>query len=319
VGGVLGELGDLDGAVTAFRRATTLKPELAAAHCGLGSVLTMQNDLDGAIAPFRRALTLDPDFVLAHLNLGHALSRKGDRGRAIAAWRRAHALKPDANVRHLIESEQGRAHADRREWQQAVACYVRAKEVDPKEDDSNFWFEYAAVLLLSGDEAGYRKTCAALLQRCGKTPGLRAYHVGRACTLAPGASEAERAGRLAQWELKRRGTEVWSLTEQAALQHRGGRLAQALPLLEQSLKVNSKHGNAVLNWLWLALTYHRLGKTQEARTWLEKATKWLDSFREGMPARAEQELELHLHAWLEAHVLRREAEALLEGPSRRAR
>jgi hypothetical protein len=31
-----------------------------------------------------------------------------------------------------------------------------------------------------------------------------------------------------------------------------------------------------------------------------------------MPARAEEELGLHLHNWLEAHVLRREAEALIQ-------
>jgi hypothetical protein len=30
-----------------------------------------------------------------------------------------------------------------------------------------------------------------------------------------------------------------------------------------------------------------------------------------MPARAEEEVELHLHNWLEAHVLRREAEAMV--------
>ena len=30
-----------------------------------------------------------------------------------------------------------------------------------------------------------------------------------------------------------------------------------------------------------------------------------------MPARAEEEFGLHLHNWLEAHVLRREAEALI--------
>jgi hypothetical protein len=31
-----------------------------------------------------------------------------------------------------------------------------------------------------------------------------------------------------------------------------------------------------------------------------------------MPAGAEQELGLHLHNWLEAHVLRREAEAQIQ-------
>jgi hypothetical protein len=36
-----------------------------------------------------------------------------------------------------------------------------------------------------------------------------------------------------------------------------------------------------------------------------------------MPGGAEEELGLHLHNWLEAHVLRREAEALLAtGPSK---
>jgi hypothetical protein len=38
-----------------------------------------------------------------------------------------------------------------------------------------------------------------------------------------------------------------------------------------------------------------------------------------MPARAEQELGLHLHGWLETHVLRREAETLLRQEPRHRR
>jgi hypothetical protein len=78
---------------------------------------------------------------------------------------------------------------------------------------------------------------------------------------------------------------------------------------EQSLRADSRPGTAVLNWLWLALADQRLGKTEEARRWLGKAQALLDRYSEGMPARAEEELGLHLHNWLEAHVLRREAEA----------
>jgi hypothetical protein len=73
-------------------------------------------------------------------------------------------------------------------------------------------------------------------------------------------------------------------------------------------------GRAVVNWLWLALAQQRLGRHEEARRWLDKATTWLDQFRDSMPARAEQELGLHLHNWLEAHVLCREAEALIRTP-----
>ena len=82
-------------------------------------------------------------------------------------------------------------------------------------------------------------------------------------------------------------------------------------MFEQSLNANSQPGAAVVNWLWLALANQRLGKTDEARRWLSKAQAWLDQYREGMPTNAETEYGLHLHNWLEANVLRREAEALI--------
>jgi len=73
----------------------------------------------------------------------------------------------------------------------------------------------------------------------------------------------------------------------------------------------------VLNWLWLALAHQRLGKSEEARRWLGKAQAWLDRYRDGMPDRADQEFGLHLHNWLEAHVLRREAETLIQPAEKR--
>jgi hypothetical protein len=89
-----------------------------------------------------------------------------------------------------------------------------------------------------------------------------------------------------------------------------------VPLFEQSLKADPMPGRAVLNWLWLALANQRLGKAEEARRWLDKATSWLDQYRDQMPAHAEEELGLDLHNWLEAHVLRREAEAVIRPPEK---
>ena len=150
------------------------------------------------------------------------------------------------------------------------------------------------------------------MDRCGKDKGPRSYHVARACTLAPDAvADASLPGRLAEKELKDSAREFWSLTEQGALAYRAGRFQQAVPFFEQSLQADPKPGRAVLNWLWLALANQRLGKAEEARRWLNKAQAWLDQYRDGMPARAEEEFGLHLHNWLEAHVLRREAEALI--------
>jgi tetratricopeptide (TPR) repeat protein len=186
-------------------------------------------------------------------------------------------------------------------------------KADPT-DDGHFWFEYAAVLLLSGDRPGYVQACARMVERHDR-PNLRAYHVARACTLAPDAvADAAQPGSLAEKELSSFARQSWSLTEQGALHYRAGRFQEAVPLLEKSLRADPKVGRAVLNWLWLALANYRLGKAEEARRWLGRAQGWLDKYGDGMPDRAEEELGLHLHNWLEAHVLRREAETLLGAP-----
>jgi serine/threonine-protein kinase len=206
----------------------------------------------------------------------------------------------------------GELHAARREWAAAARCYGQVVKLRPTDagqtDEGHLWFEYAAVLLLSGDRDGYRKACAHMLERCGQTRGVRPYHAARACTLAPDSvGDAARPGRLADAELKEHSREFWSLTEQAALLHRGGDSAAAVPLLKQSLEADPRPGTAVVTWLWLALACEKLGQPAEARQWREKAGRWLDSHREGMPPDAEKTLGLHLHNWLEAHVLRAEA------------
>jgi tetratricopeptide (TPR) repeat protein len=207
--------------------------------------------------------------------------------------------------------EQGRVCAARRDWARAADGYARAFKDSPT-DDGHVWFESAALALLSGDRPGYVRACAHLIEAYGKAGGPRAYHVARACTLAPDAvGEAALPGRLAEKELQDHAGAFWSLTEQGALAYRAGRFRQAGPLFEQSLRADPKAGRAVVNWLWLALAHQRLGEAKEARHWMAKAQAWLDQYGDGLPARADEELGLHLHNWLEAHVLRREAEALL--------
>jgi hypothetical protein len=190
--------------------------------------------------------------------------------------------------------EQGRARAARRDSTQAADWYAQCLTHGPT-DDGHFWFEYAALLLLSGDRPGYVKGCARLVDRCGKDKGPRSYHVARACTLAPlcrrGPVAAGPPGREVPPGLPR-----------------------IVPLLDQSLKADATAGRAVLNRLWLALPNQRLGKAEEARRWLGKAQARLAQYGDGMPPRAEAEVGLHLHDWLEAHVLRREAEALIQAP-----
>ena len=230
----------------------------------------------------------------------------------------------DKQLAQLEKIRLGRAHAGRRRWDQAAACYAQARKLGPTSwpmHEGHFWFEYAAVLLLSGDKGRYRDlACARMVQRCGKVPMLPGYFVARACTLAPDSvKDWALPAQLADAELKGNAIEVWSLTERAALRFRAGApAAETEPLLKQSLELDSKSGVRVATWLWLALVNERQGKTKEARRWLDTATAYLDQAHPdyyphegGAPGSVEEAAGLHLHNWLEACALRREAEALM--------
>ena len=205
--------------------------------------------------------------------------------------------------------EQARAYAARRDWAKAADGYARALQEGPTWD-GDVWFEYAAVQLLAGDKAGYRTTCEKMFDRAAKAAGVRAYHVARACTLCPDAVIAPaRLLALSKDELDDNAAAFWSLTERAALCQRAGQVREAVPLLERSIRTNGRPGSAVLNWLWLALTHHRSGQHDEARRWLDKAVTWLDIHSSELTREA-QARGFHLHNWLEAHLLRQEAELL---------
>ncbi len=149
-----------------------------------------------------------------------------------------------------------------------------------------------------------------MLQRSGQ-PGIRPYHVARACTLAPDSvNDFALPKQLAAVELQQNNWAFWSLTEQAALAYRAGRYDEAAVLCEKSLKADPRLGRAVLNWLWLALVENRRGKLAAAQAWLKKSTDWLKQFP-NIPIEPDEIRGLHLHNWLEAKILHREAEAAL--------
>jgi hypothetical protein len=123
---------------------------------------------------------------------------------------------------------------------------------------------------------------------------------------------------LAQEELNYKNIAFWAHTENAALYFRTDRPEATVLFSEASLSADDRTGRALLNWLWLALAHQKLGKIDEARRWLDRASSWLDEQGDRMPIelplRGPPYMGLHLHNWLEAHVLRREAEALIPPP-----
>jgi serine/threonine-protein kinase len=245
---------------------------------------------------------------LAGVRDGPALARlpEGERRAWQALWAKVAALaarNPDA------KRDQARAYAARGEWKKAAGCYAERMKLEPT-DDGEVWFEYAAAQLLAGDRAGYRRTCGHMVARCQPAGPMRPYLVARACTLAVGSTEDPRKPLLlSSFELDRGGAEFWALTERGALGFRTG--GGAVAYLERSLAADGRPPRAVLNWLWLALCHQEEGSPKEARRWLDKAARWLDQQGGRMPLVPHDDMGWHLHNWLEAYVLRREAAALL--------
>ena len=89
-------------------------------------------------------------------------------------------------------------------------------------------------------------------------------------------------------------------------QYRAGQFEQALQSLTKANVERWRYHE--LTWFSLALVHYRLGHPDEARQCLDKGIQWLA--RDGQPS-PDQPTKLLPQDWLEAQLLRREAEELM--------
>jgi serine/threonine-protein kinase len=337
LGLALAQMGRTDEALAAYRRAVELSPGTPSLHTHLVDALAMAGYWNDAEAAYRRALEIDPGNYLAPLGFGRVLLHHGRVEDGLLLLRKTLEIAPNAEEAHvLLEGildlaarhknpgrdrrkatdpaawfDQARKHVAWSEWGQAATCYARGMEL-AETDNGELWFEYAAAQLLAGDRRGYRRACAHLLAHCQPKGPLRPYLAARACTLVPfAAGDLAPVVRLATKELGQNNLAYWAATQRAALDVRAGQTAVAAIFAERSLAAEGRPGRAVLNWLWLALAHQQMGELREARWWLAKAAHWLDQRGGRMPRETAQMGSDRLN-WLEAHVLRREAAALLQ-------
>ena len=278
---------------------------LANQYIQRGNALLAKKEYAAAIADYDRGIAILAIFA-AFESRAFCHKMMGDYDQIINDYTELIQHYPQDARAYRLRAE---AYSGQRQWERAAADLTRAIELAKRTklqepDDSHIWFEHACLRLLVNDLEGYRQTCARMLE----LKHLRPFLVARACTLAPGAvADLDRVALLAKEELDANRTGFWSLAEQGALAYRRGRLAQAREPLSASLKVEPNWSAKALSWLWLAMIEHRVGKTDQAKQWLARAEKWLDAYPQGIPPG------LHLHDWLESHILRREAAALVFG------
>jgi serine/threonine protein kinase/tetratricopeptide (TPR) repeat protein len=302
---ILRDQGDLPRAVAAFQEAIAFKPGYAQAYLNLGHALHALEDLPGAVAAFQKAIALKPDFAQAHLGLGEALEDQGDLHGAVAAYQKAIALKPDYAEDLRLAGVPARYYVRRSQWDKAAAEYAKADLwARPLNDDA---FVYACLFLIRGDTEGYNRFCQDMIQHAAQTEGhWDAYALARSCAMAR-KSPVDPA-RAVQWaeQAVARDHSPWCFHVLGLAQYRAGQFDQALQSLTKA-DVNAWRYSE-LNWFPLALVHHRLGHPDEARQCFDKGIQWLE--RKGPPS-PQRSARLLPQDWLEAQLLRREAEEVL--------
>ena len=146
LGLVLEDLGCLEEAFLAYRRAVNLKPEYFEAANNVGNILYKLNRKDDALTWFQKALTINPDFAVGYLNIGNIAHDRGQLTDAIVSYQRALALNPAMAVCH---HHLGLVYNDQRRYREAIACYQQALAHAP--DDATIIYSLGNALRGMGE------------------------------------------------------------------------------------------------------------------------------------------------------------------------
>ena len=185
---------------------------------------------------------------------------------------------------------------------EALFAWRTALGANPPSYDA--WTGYPELCLFLGHQEEYRNARRTLLKRYAQSRSSSiAEPVSRTCSLLPGTDdEQQKAAALADRAIAAKDSTLpwiyrYFLFAKALTEFRQGRLASAISLLEgEASKVMGPAPRLVL-----AMALHRQGNVKQARKTLARAVVAFDWNR----AHADSQ-----DVWI-AHILRREAEALI--------
>jgi tetratricopeptide (TPR) repeat protein len=123
--------GDLDAAITAYRRSLAVLPT-AEAHTFLGWAMSFQGRLAEAIEECHRAIAVDPDFGNPYNDIGVYLMQQDKLDEAIPWLERAKQASR-YEPRHFPYMNLGRVYAKQGKWWEALRELETAVRVAPRD------------------------------------------------------------------------------------------------------------------------------------------------------------------------------------------
>jgi serine/threonine protein kinase/Flp pilus assembly protein TadD len=298
-------------AIADLTKAIELAPQLADALNERSIAYTKIGAGDKALADVNKVIELDPQSSLYRYNrgwlyqFGSGPSCPPQCDKAIADYSKAIDLSPRYVYAFRRRAE---CYAKQGRWRDASADCKKVEELEP--DDAEVWCNDACLLVLQGDNDGYREVCRQALARFSGSADLsNLYLVARICHLAPSAvSDLGQPVKLAEKAVGDQPNVGWRRHTLGMAQYRAGQLEQAVQAFKDAMDVDPTWCH-VVDWLPLAMAQFRLGRPKEARQWLSKARELIDN----TPRNPDGTfwVGFSLTDQLECQLLWREAEALL--------
>jgi eukaryotic-like serine/threonine-protein kinase len=209
-------------------------------------------------------------------------------------------------------SNRGEAYAELGEWDKAEADFAKAVELHPEQPQLHY--RRALARLALADTKRYRETCADMVMRFGHSPDLEAaYWIAWTCALAPDAvTDWQPVVQLAEKAVAADPKNCSELQHLGAVLYRSGRLEEAAKRLTEAeaafKETKTPRASIIYNWLFQAMTEHRLGHSDEAKKWLHKAVTDIEQ----SPSEGAKVANAAWNRRLTLQLLRREAEELLK-------
>lgn len=160
---ILGEMGDIERAVSAYRMVLEIDPRHSGALYNLGNLYRDQGNLNEAIRLYEQAIRVNSRLSDAYLNIGTIHNRQGKEDLAQKYYQKALAVDPRNSRAYFnlgfIEETAGNLR-------EAVDLYEKSIEFDPKNAEIDYNLANVYVKLNRNEEA-----LKAYLSAVAKNPG----------------------------------------------------------------------------------------------------------------------------------------------------